>query len=83
MRKLTVQSLMNVLKTLPRDAIVFVASDSEQNEVSLMMDISVGELGKKIEFDDGKFSYIDGDNFHGVDMDVDKGRPYVIINPTL
>lgn len=83
MRKMTVQSLINTLKRLPNDAYVFVASDSEQNEVSPLMDISVGELGKKIEFDDGKFSFIAGDDFHGVDLSLDSGRQYVILNPTL
>lgn len=83
MRKLTVLSLIDVLKKLPKDAYVFVASDSEQNEVSPLMDISVGELGKKIEFDDGKFSFIAGDDFHGVDLTLDKGRKYVILNPSL
>lgn len=83
MRKLTVLSLINALQKLPKDAYVFVASDSEQNEVSPLLDISKGELGKKIEFDDGKFSFIAGDNFHGVDLTLDKGRKYVILNPSL
>lgn len=85
----TVKQLIQILNKLPQDAIVFVASDSEQNEVSPMMDISTGTLGLPVKMKAGEFGlkedfeYVDGDFFRGVDLTLDKGTQYVIINPTL
>lgn len=87
--KRTVKELIHILKTLPQDALVFVASDSEQNEVSPMMDISTGTLGKTVVMKAGEYglkqdyTYVDGDFFRDVDMSTDKGKDCVIINPTL
>lgn len=88
-QKHTVKQLIQVLKKLPQDALVFVASDSEQNTVSPMMDVSTGTLGKKVHMPAGDFGlkedfdYIDGDFFTYVDKNLDYGKEYIIINPSL
>ena len=54
-----------------------------------MMDISTGTLGKTVVMKAGEYglkkdyTYVDGDFFRDVDMSTDKGKDYVIINPTL
>ena len=54
-----------------------------------MMDISTGVLGQVVKMKAGEygltkdFEYVDGDFFREVDLSLDKGREYVILNPTL
>lgn len=87
--KRTVKELIGTLKKLPQDAIVFVASDSEQNEVSPFMDVSTGVIGQKVHMPAGEyglkedFDYVDGDFFRFIDLKLDFGKPYVILNPSL
>ena len=86
MKMITVKDLKKTLRGLPDDAIVCCQSDSEGNETSTCLGIFVEEVGKPMsyKYGDGKvFNYIQGDNIIGIDVNQDKGKIVVILQPSL
>lgn len=81
-KKYTVKQLINILKTMPQDALVFSSSDEEGNEISPFGSIGKGKIGKKIEYAPGKY-FIEGDDYRCIDMSEDDGKEYVILYPVL
>lgn len=81
-KKYTVKELIAILKTMPRDALVFSSNDEEGNEISPFGSIGRGKIGKKIEYAPGKY-FIEGDDYHGIDMLEDDGKDYIILYPVL
>lgn len=80
---MTVNDLIEELKKYPRRAIVVMASDAEINEVSTMDRIYQGKIGKKVKYkvNEKDIEFIDGDDFKGINMDVDKGKMYCMLAP--
>lgn len=86
MKLITVKDLKKTLRGLPDDAIVCCQSDSEGNETSTCLGIFVEEVGKPMSYTyaDGKvYNYVQGDNIIGIDLDKDKGKIVVILQPSL
>lgn len=80
---MTVGDLIKDLQTYPRKAIVVMASDPEQNSISVIDKTYYGKIGKKIKIksENKDFEFIDGEDFTGISMDEDKGKPYCLITP--
>ena len=86
MKLITVKDLKKTLRGLPDDAIVCCQSDSEGNETSTCLGIFVEEVGKPMSYkygDGDVFNYIQGDNIIGIDVNQDKGKIVVILQPSL
>ncbi len=80
---ITVKDLIKYLTTLKEDAIVFIASDSEQNTVSPFYDVSIGTIGKPIIYNGQDYGIKEGDDFECFDYNENIDKPYVVLNPML
>lgn len=83
--RITAGHLRVLLSQLPDDAIVCLYSDSEGNEKSTALDVFteiVGEVYKE-EIYGHKYEFTGGDDVYGIDMEKDKGKTIVYLQPSL
>lgn len=85
MKRITLGDFKRITRGLPDDAIICCQSDSEGNEISTCYDIFVEVVGTQKNYDDGvtKFSYVEGDNIYNIDLENDKGKTIITIQPSL
>lgn len=86
MRRITVKDMKTILKKLPDDTIVCMYSDSEGNNTSTALDFYVDEVGKVHTVQDNldkEFKFIGGEDIFGIDQEKDKGKPILILVPSL
>lgn len=81
MKRITVKDLKNILKKFPDDAIVCIYSDSEGNEMSTMLGYYQEEVGK--EYKMHEYKYIGGQDVFGIDIEKDKGKKIIFLQPSL
>lgn len=80
---ITVKKLIEELKKCPQEALVFCASDSEENEISPFGCIQGGKVGTEYKMPNGKVYYVDGKNFEYFDFEKNKGKRFIVIAPSL
>ena len=79
---LTVKQLKEQLKYFPDNAVVVLASDPEQNSMSVAQPkLAIGTIGEKVDLPEYNYSFIDGTDIDGVDIEQDKGIKYCLIQP--
>ena len=83
--RITAGHLRVLLSQLPDDAIVCLYSDSEGNEKSTALDVFteiVGEVYKE-EISGHTYEFVGGDDVYGIDIERDKGKTIVYLQPSL
>lgn len=83
MKVITVKDLKEKLQRIPDDAIVCCQSDSEGNETSTCLDVFIDVVGLKHIMEDYSFAYVGGEDIQGIDMEKDRGKYVVILQPSL
>lgn len=85
MKRITLGDFKRITRGLPDDAIICCQSDEEGNEISTCFDVFVEVVGTQKNYDDGvtKFSYVEGDNIYNIDLEKDKGKTIITIQPSL
>ena len=85
MKRITLGDFKRITRGLPDDAILCCMSDEEGNEISTCFDVFVEIVGTKKDYDDGvtKFSYVEGDNIYNIDLEKDKGKTIITLQPNL
>ena len=85
MKRITLKDFKRITRGLPEDAIICCQSDSEGNENSTCLDVFVEKVGKQETYNDGitKFDYVQGDNIIGIDLEKDKDKTIIIMQPSL
>lgn len=85
MKRITLGDFKRITRGLPDDAIICCQSDEEGNEISTCFDVFVEVVGTKKDYDDGvtKFSYVEGDNIYNIDLENDKGKVIITLQPSL
>ena len=83
MKRITVGELKKKLEKLPDDAIVCCQSDSEGNSTSTCLDVFIDQVGYKHTMKEYDFTCIGGEDIEGIDMEKDKGKYLVIMEPSL
>lgn len=80
---LTVGQLKELLRGCPDRAVVCCQSDEEGNRTIVCTSVSQETVGKVCnETYNGKsFSYTEGEDVIGLDLEEDKGLPYIVIRP--
>ena len=81
MKRTTVGDLKAILSKFPDDAIVCLYSDAEGNEKSTMLDF-FGEIVGKV-YNEYEYSSVGGDDVYGIDMEKDKGKVLLYLQPSL
>lgn len=81
MKRYTVKELKSVLSKFPDDAIVCLYSDAEGNEKSTMLDF-FGEIVGKV-YNEYEFSFTGGEDVYGIDLEQDKGKVLLYLQPSL
>jgi hypothetical protein len=81
MKRITLKDFKRITRGLPEDAIICCQSNSEGNENSTCLDIFVEKVGKQETYND--FSYVQGDNIIGIDLEKDKDKIIIIMQPSL
>jgi len=81
MNRITVKDLKEKLKRIPDDAIVCCQSDSEGNETSTVLDMFIEKVGLKVDYQG--YNFTQGEGIIGIDLDKDKDRYIVILQPSL
>lgn len=80
MKRVTVKDLKEILKEFPDDAIICMYSDSEGNEMSTMLDYYKEVVGQKYS---SGCTFIGGQDVHGIDIEEDKGKTIIFLQPSL
>lgn len=83
--RITAGHLRALLSQLPDDAIVCLYSDSEGNEKSTALDVFteiVGDVYKE-EINGHKYEFVGADDVYGIDVEKDKGKTVVYLQPSL
>ena len=86
MQRITIKNLKDMIRGLPDDAIVCMYSDSEGNSQSTALDFYVDEVGKVHTAQgnlDKEYKFIGGEDVVGIDQEKDKGKPILILVPSL
>jgi hypothetical protein len=83
MKVITVKDLKEKLQRIPDDAIVCCQSDSEGNSTSTCLDVEIDQVGYKHTMEGYDFTFIGGEDIEGIDMEKDKGKYLVIMQPSL
>ena len=81
MKRITVKELKQILSKFPDDAIVCLYSDAEGNEKSTMLDF-FGEIVGKV-YNEYEYSFVGGDDVYGIDLEKDKGKVLLYLQPSL
>lgn len=83
--RITAGHLRVLLSQLPDDAIVCLYSDSEGNQMSTALDVFTEIVGQEQEYDVNgkKYKFIGGSDTFGIDMEKDKGKTLVYLQPSL
>lgn len=79
MKRVSVKELKSILDTMPDDAIICCQSDAEGNEMSTLLEVNVGTVGKVYNY--SGFTYTEGEDIEGVDMEADKGKRILFLVP--
>ena len=85
MNRITVGELKRILREIPDDAIVCLYSDSEGNQMSTALDTFVETVGREYEYEikDKKYTFIGGSETYGIDLETDKGKTLLYLQPSL
>lgn len=83
--RLTAGQLKTLLNKIPSDAIICCYSDSEGNQKSTALDVFTEVVGEKVveEYYGTKYEFTGGDDVMGIDVEEDKGKTVVYIQPSL
>ena len=81
MTRITVKDLKEILKEFPEDAIVCLYSDAEGNQMSTMLDSFKETVGQEYKYKD--YTFIGGTNVFGIDVEKDKGKTLIFLQPSL
>lgn len=85
-KRVTVGELKKVLSKLPDETLISLQSDSEGNQESTLLDWFVVKIGDEHTFNtvNGQsYTYKDGDETMGVNMEKDKGKYLLVLTPSL
>ena len=83
--RITAGHLKTLLSQVPDDTIICLYSDAEGNQKSTALDVFteiVGEVYKE-EISGHKYEFTGGDDVYGVDLETDKGKTLLYIQPSL
>lgn len=82
-KRLTVKDLKDAIKKykLPDNTIICMYSDSEGNEQSTAFDYFVDAVGLETKLDE-KYTYVGGQDIFGIDLEKDKNRVLLILQPS-
>ena len=78
--RLTVGKLKEMLKGCPDRAVVCCQSDEEGNRTMVCCDCWQETVGKKQTYN-SQFTYTEGEDVIGLDLEEDKNLPFVVIRP--
>ena len=83
--RITAGNLRDFLRHLPEDAIICLYSDSEGNQMSTALDIFTEIVGQTHEYEvnGSKYQFIGGADTYGIDLEKDKGKTVVYLQPSL
>ena len=85
MKRITVGELKRILREIPDDAIVCLYSDSEGNQMSTALDTFTEIVGRETEYEikGKKYTFIGGSETYGIDVEKDKGKVVLYLQPSL
>ena len=84
-KRLTVKDLKDAIKDLPDSTLVCLYSDSEGNQKSTALDYYIEIVGRKesFEYDGTVIEFTCGDDVEGIDLEADKNKYMLLLQPSL
>lgn len=82
MIRITLKDFKKATAGMPDDAILCMYSDSEGNTQSTCLGVYTDYVGRVEKITDD-YSYTTGADIYGIDLESDKNRPIIILQPSL
>lgn len=85
MKRITLKDFRNITRGLPEDSIICCQSDSEGNEISTCLNVFTGQVGKDVSmtYCGETYHFTDGEDVIGIDLDKDKDKVIITLQPSL
>lgn len=84
-QRITLGEFKRIVRGLPDDTIICLQSDSEGNAQSTCLNVFTGQVGNvtNMDYDGNTYSFVDGEDIVGIDLEKDKDRCLIILQPSL
>lgn len=82
MIRITLDDFRKATSKMPGDALLCMYSDSEGNSQSTCLAVYTDYVGRTEKITDS-YSYTTGADVFGIDLESDKNRPIIILQPSL
>lgn len=82
MIRVTLDDFRKMTSKMPGDSILCMYSDSEGNSQSTCLGVYTDYVGRVEKITDS-YTYTTGAEIYGIDLESDKNRPIIILQPSL